>query len=158
METFSALLATCAGNSPVPGEFPAQRAMTQSFDVFFDLRLNKRLRKQSWGWWFDTLLCPLWRHWNVCMGYLSMFGTPFFMGMLPRDLLIWQKSCKCIKSPNRCDITSGIQIHYFEQTPQITVIPIGGDSSCKNARVCIACHDLQWFNCVNTVEMCLRLI
>ena len=34
------------------GEFPAQRPMTWSFDVFFDLRLNKRLSKQSWGWWF----------------------------------------------------------------------------------------------------------
>ena len=43
METFSALLAICAGNSPVPGEFPAQRPVTRSFDVFFDLRLNKRL-------------------------------------------------------------------------------------------------------------------
>ena len=41
METFSALLAICAGNSPVPGEFPAQRPVTRSFDVFFDLRLNK---------------------------------------------------------------------------------------------------------------------
>ena len=47
METFSALLAICAGNSPVPGEFPARRPMTRSFDVFFDLRLNKRLSKQS---------------------------------------------------------------------------------------------------------------
>ena len=47
METFSALLAICAGNSPVPGEFPAQRPVTQSFDVFFDLRPNKRLSKQS---------------------------------------------------------------------------------------------------------------
>ena len=64
METFSALLAICAGNSPVPGEFPAQRPVTQSFDVFFDLRLNKRLSKQSWGWWFETLSCPLWRHHN----------------------------------------------------------------------------------------------
>ena len=45
METFSALLAICAGNSPVPGEFPAQRPATQGFDVFFDLRLNKRLSK-----------------------------------------------------------------------------------------------------------------
>ena len=43
METFSALLAICAGNSPVPGEFPTQRPVTRSFDVFFDLRLNKRL-------------------------------------------------------------------------------------------------------------------
>ena len=40
METFSALLAICAGNSPVPGEFPTQRPVTQSFDIFFDLRLN----------------------------------------------------------------------------------------------------------------------
>ena len=64
METFSALLAICAGNSPVPGEFPAQRPVTRSFDVFFDLRLNKRLSKQSWGWWFETLPRPLWRHSN----------------------------------------------------------------------------------------------
>ena len=41
METFSALLAICAGNSPVPSEFPTQRPVTRSFDVFFDLRLNK---------------------------------------------------------------------------------------------------------------------
>ena len=45
METFSALLIICAGNSPVPGEFPAQRPVPRSFDVFFDLRLNKRLSK-----------------------------------------------------------------------------------------------------------------
>ena len=42
-ETFSALLAICAGNSPVTGEFPTQRPVTWTFDVFFDLRLNKRL-------------------------------------------------------------------------------------------------------------------
>ena len=65
METFSALLAICAGNSPVNGEFPAQRPVTRSFDVFFDLRLNKRLSKQSWGWWFETLSLPLWRN---CIG------------------------------------------------------------------------------------------
>ena len=42
METFSALLAICVGNSPVPDEFPTQRPETRSFDVFFDLRLNKQ--------------------------------------------------------------------------------------------------------------------
>ena len=52
METFSALLAICAGNSPVPGEFLAQRPVTRSFHVFFDLRLTKPWSKQSWGWWF----------------------------------------------------------------------------------------------------------
>ena len=65
METFSALLALCAGSSPVSGEFPAQRPVTRSFDVFFDLRLNKRLSKQSWGWWFETPSRSLWRHRNV---------------------------------------------------------------------------------------------
>ena len=65
METFSALLAICAGNSPVPGEFPTQRPVTRSFDVFFDLCLNKRLSKQWWGWWFEMLSCPLWRHRNA---------------------------------------------------------------------------------------------
>ena len=63
--TFSALLAFCAGNSPVTGEFPTQRPVTRSFDVFFDLRLNKQLSKQSWGWWFETPSRSLWRHCNV---------------------------------------------------------------------------------------------
>ena len=40
METFSALLAISEGNSPVTGEFTAQRPMTRSLDVFFDLRLE----------------------------------------------------------------------------------------------------------------------
>ena len=47
METVSALLAIWAGNSLVSGEFPAQKPVTQGFGVFFDLRLNKRLSKQS---------------------------------------------------------------------------------------------------------------
>ena len=64
METFSALLALSTGNSPVTGEFPVQRPVTQSFDVFFDLCLNKWLSKQWWGWWFETVSCPLWRHCN----------------------------------------------------------------------------------------------
>ena len=65
MESFSALLALYAGNSPVTGEFPAQRPVTWRFDAFFDLCLNKRLSKQSWGWWFDTPSFPLWRRCNA---------------------------------------------------------------------------------------------
>ena len=41
-------------DSPVTDEFPWQRPVTRKFDVFFDLRLYKRLSKQSWGWWFET--------------------------------------------------------------------------------------------------------
>ena len=67
METFSALLALCAGNSPVTGEFPSQRPVTRSFDVFFDLRLNKRLSKQShWSW----------RHCNVYSFQVSKECVP----------------------------------------------------------------------------------
>ena len=62
METFSALLALRAGNWPVTGEFPSQRPETPSFDIFFELCLNKRLRKQSWDRWFETPSRSLWRH------------------------------------------------------------------------------------------------
>ena len=72
MTSFSALLAFCEGNSPVTGEFPSQRPVTQSFDIFFDVRfrLNKRLNKPSRRRWFET---PLWRHCNVtwCPGNCS---------------------------------------------------------------------------------------
>ena len=45
-----------------PRYWPFVRGIHRSFDVFFDLRLNKRLSKQSWGWWYETSSRPLWRH------------------------------------------------------------------------------------------------
>ena len=53
------------GNSPVTGEFPSQRPVTRSFDVFFDLRRNKRLGKQSRSRWFETPSRSLWHHSKV---------------------------------------------------------------------------------------------
>ena len=64
METFSALLALCAGNSLVTGEFPSRRPVTRSFDVFFDLRLIKWLSKQTRSRWSETPSRSLWRHCN----------------------------------------------------------------------------------------------
>ena len=64
MEPFSASVALCVGNSPVTGEFPSQRPVKRSFDVLFDLRLNKRVSKQSRRWWFETPSSALWRHCN----------------------------------------------------------------------------------------------
>ena len=64
-----------AGNSPGPGEFPAQRAVMPSFDVFCDLCLNKWLSKQSWGWWFEMLSRPLWHHCNVLWNLLEFANT-----------------------------------------------------------------------------------
>ena len=49
------------------GQYVEDVIVTASMSVmwrFFDLRLDKRLSKQSWGWWFETLLRPLWRHCN----------------------------------------------------------------------------------------------
>ena len=64
METFSAWLTLCVGNSSATGELPSQRPVTRTFDIFFDLRLSKRFSKQSWRRWFETLLCSLWRQCN----------------------------------------------------------------------------------------------
>ena len=54
-----------AGNSPVTGKFPSHRPVTRSFDVFFDLRLNKRLSKQPRRRWCETPSQSLWCHCNV---------------------------------------------------------------------------------------------
>ena len=99
METFSALLAICAGTSPASGEFPTQKPVTRSFDVFFDLCLNKCLRKQSWGWWFETLSRPLWRH---CNEYQTSSGTSHIV-------LQWMNLCSRNTasgfSSNRCSVS-----------------------------------------------------
>ena len=91
METFSALLVICAGNSPVAGEFSAQRPVTRSFDVFFDLRLNKLLSKQSSGWWFNTLSRPLWRHCNVFRVVINSVDAIRWKSLLnSKDWLRWE--------------------------------------------------------------------
>ena len=65
MKTFSALLALCERNPPVTGGFPSPRPVTRNFDVFFGLRLNKRLSKQSRQRRFETPSLSLWHHCNV---------------------------------------------------------------------------------------------
>ena len=64
METFSALLAICAGNSPVPVNSP-HKGQWRGALMFFYLCVNKRLSKQSRGCWFETPASSLWRHCNV---------------------------------------------------------------------------------------------
>ena len=91
METFSALLALCAENSLVTGEFPSHRPVTRSFDVFFHLRLNKRYSKHSWGWWFETPSCSLWRHCNESIGHQWI---PIYNGYAG----LWYFLCSTIKN------------------------------------------------------------
>ena len=59
------------------GEFPAQKPVTRTFDVFVDLRPNKRLSKQSWGWWFEMPSRPLWRHRNEYCTVLLLHNPRF---------------------------------------------------------------------------------
>ena len=113
METFSVLLAICGGNSPVTGEFPSQRPVTRSFDVFFDLHLNKRLSKQSWGWWLETPSRPLRRHRNDALR--SVFQI--IMGQIgPEIYLIF------IRAPFTCKTTC-----LYRDGPRIPVNPCAFD-------------------------------
>ena len=95
METFSVSLALCAGNSPVTGEFPSQRPLTQSFDVFFDLRLNKHLSKQWKHQWFEMPSQSLWRHCNV-KGY-NNFQIRKWLWKWPFCLILSVLRCNACK-------------------------------------------------------------
>ena len=69
-ETFSMLPTLCAGNSLVTVEFPSQRPVKWSFNVFFDLHLNKRLSKQLRRQWFGMPWYSLWRH---CIFFIVLY-------------------------------------------------------------------------------------
>ena len=82
METFSALLAICGGNSPVTGEFPAQRPVSRSFDIFFVMRLNKRLSNNGeagdlrrYGAHYDVAVMPVYGDEDVWQDFLSYWNT-----------------------------------------------------------------------------------
>ena len=86
-----------------PGEFPAQRPVTRSFDVFFDLRPNTRLSKQPWGWWFETPSWSWWRHcneWNRACHPVAMFG------LLPEYPAILSSHCNSFE-----DLAPVVKIH-----------------------------------------------
>ena len=112
MEIFSALLALCAGNSSVTGEFPTQRPVTRSFDVFFDLHLIKLLSKHSRGWWFETLSCPWWRHRN---DYNTGQDTETAcLDTTLSDLIVWQVwKCWHVHTSLRVYIYGRIYIYIY---------------------------------------------
>ena len=85
METFSALLAICAGIHRSPVNSPLKGQWRGALMVSFDLHLNKRLSKQSWCWWVETPSRPLWRHCNV---------------MCKRQWSIWTWTCSTSAAPS----------------------------------------------------------
>ena len=114
METFCALLALCEGNSPVTSEFSSQRPMKRSFDVFFDLRLNKWLRKQSrWR-------CDLRRHrahYNV-----TVMNT---RNRQPGAFLRWQDNMRCLfefKVQSKPKDHLGYEVSQWKATLQCNVV------------------------------------
>ena len=75
-----------------PGQFPTQRPVTRSFDVFFDLRLNKRSSKQPWGWWFET---PSWTLWRQCNEYrkYNMHISASYARFFSASIIEYSVSC-----------------------------------------------------------------
>ena len=103
METFSAFSPFCEGNPPVTRGFRSQRPVTRSYDVFCDLRMNKRLDKQSRRRWFETPSLSLWRHFNaadaaheICNMYIhgklysaSLFSKRWYISLKTHSCNIW---------------------------------------------------------------------
>ena len=85
-------------NSPVTDDFPSQRPVTRSFDVFFDLRPNKRSGKQSRRRWFETLSHSLWRHCNVILNHIFVLIKSILF--LPYQMMIIISIITIIKLSN----------------------------------------------------------
>ena len=95
-----------------------QRPVTRSFDVFFDLRLNKRLSKQPWGWWFETLSWSLWRHGNAEIEPKTCLPWKYIR-IRPIDLCL-EKNCAPIQRitgvshwTHMLAVNEGIPYHTF---------------------------------------------
>ena len=147
METFSALLAICTGNSPVPGEFPTQRPMTRSFDVYFDLRPVKRLSKQSWSWWFETLSHSLWRHRNGDSCIHSV-RRPRMRTVSSGWEVIW------ISNQNLVAVRDGkgfLHVHCVPETSKLSNISYSSFlDSLTNVNI-------YWFDCIMLLFVCFLL-
>ena len=133
METFSTSQAICVGNSPVTSEFLAPRPVMQSFDIFFDLHLNKRFSKPSWGWLFETPSCPLWHHCNVtgvstvppifdCTCYIFLFYWLWGVAMLLHSIWFWYIS-GTVMIYSDSDILPEMDARSYNDIVRIYLIP-----------------------------------
>ena len=148
MDTFYALLTICAGNSPVPGEFPTQRPVTRSFDVFFDLRPNRWLSKQWWDWWFETPSSPLWRHRNDLFEVFSATVVSCPHSVLRNGTGAWLSfiivsfrayfliECKMY--------LHFLSLYHIEMAQKIEIIPCGRQGGCAYPTQPITCLLINW--------------
>ena len=126
---FSALLALCVVKSPVNGEGPVMR----SFDVFFDLRLNKRLSKQSRRRWFETLSSSLWRHCNdLNQNFKHDWGKSVWKSRFKMSLILFRSQHGVL-----CIVT--LQVRIRDSNLGITITyPRGATKTVFTATICTA--------------------
>ena len=128
-----------------PGDFPTQRPVTRSFDVFLDLRLNKRLSKQPWGWWFETPSWSLWRHCNDIIGIwlVLMSIKRKNLKMRCRAISAWKHFCwaEC-----GADKTRSILPKYAQKTPHSSPVRAshGVYILYSNSRLCSTFATARW--------------
>ena len=131
---------------------PHTKPGTRSFDVFFDLRLNKRLSKQPWGWWFVTLLWPLWRQCNGLwlLAFFVWLGS--WWKLVTLDVIELKFHGKrgemnnlCILEPYRKSI-NGFNAHQFNTSSSLSL-----DIPKKSAKylhmLFLCCDDLLQADC-----------
>ena len=159
METFSALLALCVGNSPMTGDFRARRPVTLSFGVFFDLRLNKLWSEQWWGWWFETPSCPSWCHCNEITTQLVLMLRSEFLCVLVRCLRCWIMHSKMLHTSvqyirgtdfQKDEMTQTIYTFRHCGTMMMCVLPsaqISGDTHAKMFISVVVFLRLKRFGC-----------
>ena len=107
-----------------PGEFPAQRPVTRSFGVFFHLRLNKRLSKQPWGWWFETAGRSLWRHRNDYTVSVLRTITPSVKSSVTTTLLGVEGVCTAV-TKGLPESIAGETFEVFTRFKPNLVCPLG---------------------------------
>ena len=88
---------------------PHTKASDGDFDVFFDLRLNELLSKQSWGWWFETPSHPLWRHSNV------VWPDTWIKGITGALQMLQETACRCVHYW-WLNVQCCVVIEYFDPT------------------------------------------
>ena len=137
MEIFSVSLALCEENPAVTSGFPSQRQVTQSFEVFLDLRLKKtkQLSKQSRRWWFEMTPHSLWCHCNVITLLVLILEyclkTKSITWPLISKLLWHQVTCNHGINPLRAKFFRGniniylhfLSLHHIDMTQIVEILP-----------------------------------
>ena len=136
METFSALLALCEGNSLVTGGFPSQRPVVRSFDFF--PHLNKGLRKQSRRRWFETPSRSLCKDscWKICKYKRWTYFITYTMEC--------HTSIKHLRNNITCDFVNGI--HFPLQSVRCRTRGIESLRWRHNGHDCVSNH--QPYDCL----------